>query len=171
LPSLGSPCLIRQASWTAPQRPTLVRCPRGAHAVCPRTVASQARKPSSSLAQQFATRYTSQGRDQITQGIEDDFLDSQSNHDTQAPTHSINHHGEPTLPINRTTLEMDQGSYTASSASQSEDELLYIDPQLLRLDRDHNLVTSPSATNTLSTIGNSLEMTGGISDEAAAGRG
>jgi hypothetical protein len=58
------------------QRPTLARYPGGAHAVCLRTVAGQAWKPSSPLAQQFATRYTSQDRDQITQGIEYDFLDS-----------------------------------------------------------------------------------------------
>jgi hypothetical protein len=66
-----------------------VRRQRGAYAVCLRAVAGQTCETSSSLAQQFATRYTSQDRDQITKGIEYDFLDSQPNLDTQHPTHSI----------------------------------------------------------------------------------
>jgi hypothetical protein len=127
------------------QRPTLVRCPRGTHAACLRRVAGQAWKPSSSLAQQFATRHTSQDRDQITQGIEDDFL-------TQ-----------------KTAAEPEMSCHAAFSTSSSNDDALGIDPQLLRLDREHHAVASPFRMKLINTAGDSLGFTSRSSDETAAG--
>jgi hypothetical protein len=70
----------------------------------------------------------------------------------------------------QTTVNMDLQA--APPTSLSSDDTACIDPQLLRLDRGHAAITSLfMMMDTISAAGYSLEMTGGSSDEAAAGRG
>jgi hypothetical protein len=72
----------------SPDKPTVAQRPHDAHTFCLRTVTGQACKTFISFAQQFATRYTIENRDQIIHNIESDFLDSRQKHDTQPSTTS-----------------------------------------------------------------------------------
>jgi hypothetical protein len=66
---------------------------------------------------------------------------------------------------------MDQAFHAASPTSSYSDDAACIDPQLLRLDRDHNAATLLSAMKMISTVGSSHDTKDGYSDEAGAGGG